>query len=80
MVYVEHGLACESCTIAISNNDYSGLSDVQAELTRDGVQRIGRHIVVAEEYGFSWRGCDVCGVQRGGDKHVVGYLQEVEVA
>jgi hypothetical protein len=80
MIYVEHGLACSDCVIAIANDDYSGMSDIQAELTRDGIDRIGRYLIVQEEYGFSWRGCDVCGVQLGGDKHVVGYLQEVEVA
>jgi hypothetical protein len=77
MIYVEHGLACGDCVIAIANGDYSGMSDVKASLVREGIERIGRHIVVAEEYGFSWRGCDVCGIQLGGDKHVVGYLKEV---
>jgi hypothetical protein len=77
MIYVEHGLACTACVMAIANDDYSEMSDVQASLVRAGIERIGRHIVVGEEYGFSWRGCDVCGVQLGGDKHVVGYLREV---
>jgi hypothetical protein len=75
MIYVEHGLACDDCVMAIANDDYSGMSDVKASLTREGIARIGRHIVVGEEYGFSWRGCDVCGVNLGGNKHIVGYLQ-----
>lgn len=76
MIYVQHGLACIDCVMAIANDDYSGMSDVRASLVREGIERIGRHIVVAEEYGFTWRGCDVCGVNVAGDKHVVGYLRE----
>lgn len=76
MIYVQHGLACIDCVMAIANDDYSGMSDVKASLVREGIERIGRHIIVAEEYGFTWRGCDVCGVNVAGDKHVVGYLRE----
>lgn len=76
MIYVEHGLACIDCVVAINHGDYSCLTPRKAELVRTGIERIGRHIIVAEEYGFTWRGCDVCGVNVAGDKHVVGYLRE----
>ena len=71
--YVEHGSCCDDCTIAIANDDYTGMDDATEALVRDGIKRIGKYLIVGDEQGFSHRSCDVCG-QLPGNRHEVGYL------
>jgi hypothetical protein len=77
MEYIEVGLCCQDCTMAIANDDYTGMSDEQEAATRAGIERIGEYLIVGEEYGFSWQRCDVCD-GLAGDRHEVGYLAESE--
>jgi len=66
--------ACDDCTIAIANDDYSGISDVQEAATREGIERIGKHLVIGDERGFEHNRCAVCGGLPG-NRHQVGYLE-----
>lgn len=52
------------------------MNDEQEKRTREGIERIGQHLIVGAELGFSNYGCDVCGDRLAGDKHEVGYLGE----
>ena len=72
-------LACDDCAIAIANDDYSGMDDIQAQLTRAGLHNIyarGLYPVVGEELGFSHSGCSICKSFFGGNKHSVSLLSE----
>ena len=74
MEYIEVGECCDDCTVAIANDDYTGMNDAQESATRAGLDRIGQWLIVGEETGFSWRRCDVCD-GLAGNRHAVGYLQ-----
>jgi hypothetical protein len=74
MEYVELGGACDDCTIVIANNDYTGMSDSQAEQTREGLARVGLSLIVGSDYGFRDTACVVCRRRSGGNKTEVGYL------
>jgi len=84
--YHDYGLACGDCVQAIANDDYSGLdysydaeeSEKRMAEIKAGINACPGYLVVGDEYGFSWRGCDVCGSSLGGDKHEVGYLTDEE--
>src|SRR4051812_23875003 len=76
MTYIKlNGGACSDCIQAIANDDYSGIDDATEALVRRGIERIGQHLIVGEEQGFSWMPCAVCG-GLAGDRHEVGYLTE----
>jgi hypothetical protein len=75
MEYIELGECCNDCTIAIANDDYSGMDTAQEERTRQGIEAVGEYLIVGEECGFSWNACDVCG-GLAGDRNKVGYLAE----
>jgi hypothetical protein len=66
--------ACDDCIQAIANDDYTGMDDSREQAVRAGIERLGQHLVIGEECGFSWRSCAVC---RGlaGNRHTVGYLE-----
>ena len=70
------GGACEDCTVAIANDDYSGMDDETEQRVRAGIKKIGQWLIVGEETGFTWRDCGVCG-GLAGNRHEVGYLEEV---
>lgn len=76
---IQNGLlACIDCTIAIANADYSGMDDetkARVKAGLDGWAKVG-YLVVGDEYGFTWRGCDICRNGLGGDKHEVTVLGE----
>lgn len=74
MEYIEFGQACVSCVMAISNGEYSQLDAATKAAVKAGIAEIPGLPVIGEEIGFSWRGCDVCKSQLGGDFHSVGYL------
>jgi hypothetical protein len=71
------GGACDDCTVALANNDYSGMDDAQEAATRAGIARIGQHLIVGEDCGFSHDRCAVCG-GLAGNRHDVGYLREAQ--
>jgi len=84
MEYIElSGGACSDCVQAISNDDYSGMSDAVEGQVRAGVTRVTERgtgvtgLVVGVEKGFSREPCAVCG-GLAGDRHEVGYLREEE--
>lgn len=74
MESIDAGLACDDCVIAIANDDYSGMDDKQEKATKDGIDRLGKWLIVGEEYGFSWRRCDVCD-GLAGNRHEISYLE-----
>lgn len=74
MEYIEHGSACDDCVSAIANDDYSGMDDTQEQATKEGLERIGKWLVVCEEIGFTHSRCDVCD-GFAGNRHVIGYLE-----
>jgi hypothetical protein len=80
MEYVNVGVACDDCTIAIANDDYSGMDDSQAQQTRAGLARIGQILIVGEEVGYQRTGCNVCRRHSHGNKHEVGYLVPLKVS
>lgn len=49
------------------------MDDATAAAVRKGLAAVGQSLIVGDEEGFSWRGCDVCG-SGGGNRHEVGYL------
>jgi hypothetical protein len=81
MEYIELGQACIDCTLAIANGDTDTLSDKRAAEVWASIEAVDGYLVIGDEIGFSWQGCDVCGSHLGGDMHAVGYLKEsAEVA
>lgn len=68
--------ACTDCTIAIANDDYTGMDDSTEQRVRAGIARLSvrGYPVIGDELGFSWQGCDVCQNGLGGDKHEVSLL------
>lgn len=69
-------LACIDCTIAIANDDYSGMDDTTEARVRAGLARLAKrgYPVIGDEYGFTWHGCDCCHDGLGGDKHEFALL------
>lgn len=80
MEYVNVGGACDDCTIAIANGDYTGMDESQAQQTRAGMARVGRSLIVGDELGFRRSGCSVCRRELAGNKHEVGYLVPLKVS
>lgn len=75
MEYIElRGGACDDCTIAIANNDYSGMDDTQETATKAGIERIRKYLIIGDELGFEHSRCAVCNGLPG-DRHQVGYLE-----
>jgi len=71
--YIDLGEACDDCTIAIANDDYSGMDEETAARVQSGIARVGQYLIVGEELGFSWRACTICG-GLAGNRHAVGYI------
>ena len=75
-------LVCTDCTMAIANDDYTGLdyhygpaeSERREAEIRAGIASMGGYPVIGDEYGFSWRPCDCCGTELGGDRHECAVL------
>ncbi len=71
-------LACTDCTIAIANDDYSGMDDATEARVKAGIARlqkvIGQYLVIGDEVGFTHRGCDCCHDGLAGDKHEFAVL------
>lgn len=67
-------LACQDCTIAIANDDYSGMDDATEARVKAGIERLAGYAVIGDEVGFSWRGCDCCLDGLGGHKHTFSIL------
>jgi hypothetical protein len=80
MEYVDCGSVCADCLMAIANDDYSGMSDKQEQLTRAGLARSGQHLIAGDDLGFRRSLCYVCGQFEGGDKTAVGYLVPLKVS
>ena len=78
--YVEVGLACDDCVLAIGSGDYSGMSDERAGEVRAGLARVGHSLEVGPERGFSWYLCRVCQSSLGGNKHEVGHFVPLRVS
>jgi hypothetical protein len=68
-------LACEDCTIAIANYDFTSMDDATETRIKTALDRLSDRFgkdaypVIGDELGFSWRGCDCCQDGLGGDKH-----------
>lgn len=64
--------ACWECVLFVANGDLPE-NDVDADRIEAGVIRwhsLGYHLAVGDEdYGFSWRHCDVCKSHLGGGRH-----------
>src|SRR5689334_19561576 len=54
------GYCCDDCTIAIANDDYSGMDDKQEAATRAGLAEYTTHIAIGDEAGFMHSRCDIC--------------------
>jgi len=69
-------LACDDCTIAIANDDYTGMDDATKAQVKAGLERWSREgwLVVGDEHGFSSQGCDICNRGWAGNKHSVTVL------
>ena len=77
MEYISlRGGACDDCTIAIANNDYTGMSEQRAQEVRSSIHQSyrGRDLVIGEEMGFSHQVCAICSGLPG-NRHEVGYLK-----
>ncbi len=79
MAHIVEGelLACIDCTIAMANDDYSGIEDdSRVAEVKAGLDELAKrgYPVIGDEYGFTWRGCDCCGSYLGGDKHTFAIL------
>jgi len=67
---------CSDCAMLHANGDTSAmtLSHTDAEIAEFVetvcVRMAGHGVAVGEEYGFSWVGCDSCGSNLGGDRHL----------
>ncbi len=68
--------ACDDCTIAIANDDYSGMDADTAETVRSGITLWSKqgYLVIGEELGFSHHGCDICDSNLAGNAHSVTLL------
>ncbi len=74
---VRDGLvACIDCTVAIANDDFTGLSDELETSVRAGIARLSKqgYLVIGDELGFVDAGCDVCLDGLAGDKHSLAIL------
>lgn len=80
MEYVNLGGACDDCTIAIANGDYTGIDASQRQQTEAGLARVGHCLIVGNELGFRRSGCSVCRRELGGNKHEVGYLVPLKLS
>lgn len=67
--------ACIDCVMIIANDDASGMDDATEKACREGIAAIEGYLVVGDEVGFSWKGCDVCKNGLGGDMHEVHVLK-----
>jgi hypothetical protein len=69
-------LACDACANAIANGDYEGYDAGEEAATKRGIRDWSREgdLVLGDEYGFSWRGCDCCDNGLGGNKHYFAVL------
>lgn len=76
MEIIEELEACDDCTIAIANDDYSGMDDEQEEATRAGLEALAEdgYLVVGDELGFSNSECEICGAMAG-NRHEVALLK-----
>jgi hypothetical protein len=73
--FTMRGGACEDCTIAIANDDYSGMDAATEAKVRAGIARVNQHLVIGDNIGFTHAPCAVCG-GLAGDRHEVCYLAE----
>jgi hypothetical protein len=77
MEYIEYGLACDDCVVAIANDDYTGMDERQERATRAALKQLAHlqiHLVVGDEVGYQYHRCNVCGGLPG-NRHKVGYLE-----
>jgi hypothetical protein len=68
---ISEGICCADCALAMASNEYSGMDDATAARVRAAMASFARenlYPALGDEYGFSWRGCDCCGSDLGGDK------------
>lgn len=68
---------CIDCTIAIANDDYSGIDDATEAKIRAGIERLSaKHgwLVIGDALGFTPNLCDCCG-QGAGEKHACNALR-----
>lgn len=76
MEYIDLGTCCDDCTVAIANDDYTGMDDGRAKEVADAIEAINQPLVIGDQTDeFSWSRCDICG-SGGGSRHAVGYLTE----
>lgn len=73
---IQDGLLACDCTIAIANDDYSGMDDEIEARVKAGLDRIAKigYPVIGDEAGFTHQGCDCCYDGLGGDKHTFSIL------
>lgn len=74
---IEDGLrACQDCTMAIANADFSGMDSATENRVKAGLDRLAErgYPVIGDEIGFTWQGCDCCLSSLGGDKHELSIL------
>ena len=65
MKIIKEFSVCGNCIQAIANDDYSGMSDEEAEKVSNTISKEevdNRYLVIGdgENEGFSWRNCDLC--------------------
>jgi hypothetical protein len=54
---------CDDCTIAIANDDYSGMDDATEVKVREGIELLSKRgwpVIGDETDEFSWDRCDCC--------------------
>lgn len=86
MYSIDYGYCCNDCTIAVANDDYSGVdyylsglqADARKEAIRSGIANADGHLVIGDPIGFMHGGCDVCGSRLSGERHAVSMLLEDE--
>jgi len=73
----EDGLyACQDCTIAIANADFTGMDDETEARVKMGLERLAKrgYAVIGDDLGFCHQGCDCCCDGLAGDKHELTLL------
>lgn len=68
-------VACNDCTIAIANGDFSGMDDAVEAVVRAGIKHLCErgYPVIGEQLGFMHRKCDCCGALPG-DRHELSLI------
>ena len=67
---------CDTCIVALENDDYSGMDDEQEKATRIGLAHVGQSFDLfydGAEFGFSTSRCDCCEGLAGDRFRVFGF-------